>query len=171
MESVALSAVVQHKGGKMFRDKDVIKYRPENSWCKHGIAVFHFNNGSPSYFKDTYWGVLDTSYYGEIRETPVDAVLIGNLDDFEFSPYKEYNDYKEEDKFHIPSGGGSSQNWFRKRAEPDPTLIYNRLAYELEEADNEIGCAQRRRDYQSGLLREHINKHGIPVQLMDKETE
>jgi hypothetical protein len=146
-----------------FKPRDVVQYRSSDTWCRHGIAVIH---GGPEwgYAKDTYWGVTDNhSDYGWIREQELfDPVLIGNLDEFEPSQYKECRDFREEDQFYIPIGGGSAQIWYRKGAEPQPELVWRRLVYEVEKAESAIQSANWKREWAVKELNLHIAKYGIP---------
>jgi hypothetical protein len=151
-----------------FKPRDVVTYHAANGWCRHGIAVIHGGDGW-GYAKDTYWGVSDAGGdSGWIREQDLaEPTLIGNLDDFEYSKYAEFKDYREEDKFYIPMGGGSAQQWIRKGAEPDPALIWKRLVYQVEKAEMEIQYAQHTREWKVKELNEHIAKHGIPDNGME----
>lgn len=149
----------------MFKKNDVVSYRPSDNWCRHGLAVI-LNTGDDGwgYAKDTYWGVADRGDYGWLCEHDLkEAKLIGNLDEFEPDKYQEPKDYREEDHFWIPMGGGSEQNWYRKGAKPDPNLVCVRLVYQVEKSQNEIEYAARKRDWSIKELNEHIAEYGIPV--------
>lgn len=148
----------------MFKNNDVVRYRAPDGWCRHGIAIIHNGEGW-GYAKDTYWGVgaLDSDSGWLKKEHLADPVLIGNLDEFEPSQYKECRDFREEDQFYIPVGGGSAQIWYRKGAVPDPTNVYNRLQYEIEKAESGIQSATWKREYAVKQMNEHIAKYGIPV--------
>lgn len=147
----------------MFKKNDVVSYRSTDTWCRHGIAVIMGGEGW-GYAKDTYWGVGERGDYGWLREEDLkEPKLIGNLDEFEVSQYKECRDFREEDQFYIPVGGGSAQIWYRKGAEPKPDLIYNRLQYEIERAESAIQSANWKRDWAIREMNEHIAKYGIPV--------
>ncbi len=147
----------------MFKVNDVVRYRPEQNWCRHGIAVILGGEGW-AYAKDTYWGIGDRGDSGYIRKEYLhEPVLIGNTDDFAPSQYRECRDFREEDQFYIPVGGGSAQIWYRKGAEPQPDLVYARLQYELEKAEGAIRSADLGRAWVVRQINEHIAKHGIPV--------
>lgn len=153
----------------MFKKNDVVRYRPEQNWCKHGIAVILGGEGW-AYAKDTYWDIGATGDYGYLREQDLkEPILIGNTNEFAPSQYRECQDFREEDQFYIPVGGGSAQIWYRKGAEPQPDLVYARLQYELEVAENAIQSAENTREYRMRLLNEHISKYGTPVS--GKEAE
>lgn len=148
----------------MFKKNDVVSYHSSNTWCRHGIAVIH-GGEDWGYAKDTYWGVGSrASDSGWLREEDLkDPKLIGNLDEFELSGYYDFEDYRDEDKFYIPIGGGGSQKWYRKGAQPDPDLIYKRLQYQIEKSESEIQSANWRHEWAVKQMNEHIAKHGIPV--------
>lgn len=146
-----------------FKKNDVITYRGGPDWCRHHIAVILGGDGW-GYARDTYWGIGDVySDSGWLREQDVISPrLIGNIDDFEPNKYLDPRYYRDEDKFWIPVGGGSEQNWFRKNAQPDPALIYARLVYQVEKSERAMLSAQSSRDYAVRELNKHIAEHGIP---------
>ena len=78
----------------MFKKNDVVAYRSDVNWCRHGIAVI-FGGEGHAYARDTYWGIGDTySDSGWVREEDLkEPTLLGNLDEFEASEYLDFDEY------------------------------------------------------------------------------
>jgi hypothetical protein len=134
---------------------DVVRYG-DSGWCQHGIAMV---KGSDYHMwaADTYWD--DTSH-----EVPLECLegkdVIGNI--ITFSPHVpypyEYEDYAEKDKFYIPIGGGSSQEWVRKDTPPDPEKVATRLRYKLQLAHNKVRSAAQDVEYRTKELMKFEHK-------------
>lgn len=142
------------------RDGDVVTYRIEGSaWCRHGIAVYYWNDGGP-YAKDTYWGIGERSDSGYTSiEQLLDPHVIGNIYEFEHKRYVyDPEDYAEEDRFYIPMGGHSGEVWIRVGAEKKHDLIEKRLKYELEKAWGKIKSAASNFGYAVQQYMEHVDK-------------
>jgi hypothetical protein len=130
------------------KDGDVFQYNTKGqNWCRHGIAVMR-STESGRLIKDTYWGINDATDYGVLRREDIgEVVVIGNIHDFETSQYiYDAEDFADEDRFHLPMGGGSAQTWVRKGAKRSPELVGQRLRYQMEKAWHEIEYAIRRFD-------------------------
>lgn len=125
-----------------FVDGDVVRYTPKNTWCHHGIAVVHVQDGK-MWATDTYWGDYPTDgSYVDMRELDLNNI-IGNTHTFDKVPYPhDYEDFAEEDKYWVPIGGGSAYYRVRVGAVPVPALVRQRLAYAVEKAEWAMNSAK-----------------------------
>jgi hypothetical protein len=127
----------------MWTDGDVVKYKPRQDWCHHGIAIVRIPENGQTYATDTYWGERPTdNSYVDIGELDP-ANIIGNTHTFGKVPYPhEYYDFNDADKYWIPMGGGSAYERVRIGAAPNVELKTARLKYEVEKAAAKIQSAE-----------------------------
>lgn len=104
--------------GEMFR------YKPSSNWCRHGVLIV---DKEGRYAYDTYqglnpfgcdYGIFDMEAFMRLQ----DVTRFGNINDFTLSNRYEYEQYKKEDQFWIPTGMRSEMFFVRTGAVKDFAL-------------------------------------------------
>jgi len=142
-----------------YKNGDVIRYKPDNNWCKHGIAVVYRTCNSVL-AKDTYWGIGAHGDSGWIHESDIEgSTLIGNIYEFRADNYRNEKHYADTDKFYIPMGGGSAQMWYRVGAQPIPSLVAAHFQCLVEKAETGVRAAEGTLLRRKQELEEYLKQH------------
>lgn len=153
-----------------FKDGDVVRYTPADTWCHHGIAIVHIEGGR-MWATDTYWGgsPTDRSYVDIAQLSPEN--IIGNTHTFGEAPYPHhYDDYREEDKYWIPTGGSSSHRRVRIGATPDAELKEARLRYAVTRAEEAADYARRTIAREMQEYERHVGRPYVAATPENKEA-
>lgn len=130
---------------------DVVRYTPENTWCREGIAIAqdHVRPNGRLVLLDTYWGSTEP---GMLTDAEADtAELMFNLADYDelyrYSSYasrSQWETYAPADRQIITHQHGLQRRWFiRKGARPDWATQIDNARQKVADREAEADRARR----------------------------
>lgn len=135
---------------------------PESGWCRHGLALAHEWNGGQVVLLDTYWGSSsDNSRVWKPEEIDDRFTFIINLNECKRTSREVWETYRDEDRAHIPMGGGGERWFVRVAAEPDPERKRQQLVWDVEKAKSALEGAKWNLNWAEKELEEFDKKAGI----------
>lgn len=131
------------------REHDVVRYTPERTWCRDGMAKAVRRSGDRIVLCETYW----RSQGDDSVVAPMEYEVLFNLGDYQLVKQYQWEEFAPSDRRLIRAQHGHCPEFYvRRGATKSHEQIVANAREALAEAEERLRSAEHMRDYRQREL-------------------